>query len=416
MLNFRPTVYFTIFPSSGCGFTDQLIQFSSYYKLGISLGYRYFHTKFKASRSSEKIYDFLEFNNSFTSRKILKIKFKVWQKFWFKKQRILNIELSDKLIQEHNIISFTDLQTFVKELVLKHSNSFSRGDIIVKFKHGIGMKFFSLIQTQIPEFPDGLNLYLSYLKNRIKQPRKTIFAENKLKLLIHIRQGDTAIIETPWQSYISLWKPFCSKFKLAELYGKSEEIFNFNITSNDYYYFTKNFLKYFDENLFSIAVFSDGFKRGFKKLFERIEELDLTSKKIEQLKKFENFYDENKFAIFKSLKNCILHIGETEENLQNLIHSSLTADIIIIGNQGRMIPKLISNYYNLDNPPTIIVLCKSDRVKLDIGDMVYRKHLSLNSNKAKVITVNLNNYNFEDIVTRVSEQILDKKIFLSKKE
>ncbi len=78
-----------------------------------------------------------------------------------------------------------------------------------------------------------------------------------------------------------------------------------------------------------------------------------------------------------------------------------------------MIPKLIANYYNLDNPPTIIVLCKSDKHRPDI-DIIYHKHLSLDPKKAKVIPVNLNNCNFEDIVTRVSEQISNKKIFPSK--
>ena len=53
----KEPVYFTC--KVGGGFTSQLIEFLTFYKLGRSLGYRYVHTPFANKRSSPRVHDFL---------------------------------------------------------------------------------------------------------------------------------------------------------------------------------------------------------------------------------------------------------------------------------------------------------------------------------------------------------------------
>lgn len=51
-MNATDDIAFTIIPSNA-GFTDQLFQFSTYYKLGLSLGYRYMHSTFRNTRGED---------------------------------------------------------------------------------------------------------------------------------------------------------------------------------------------------------------------------------------------------------------------------------------------------------------------------------------------------------------------------
>ena len=66
----KNTTYFTILPSNA-GFTDQLFQFSTYYKFGLSLGYVYKHSTFANTRhGAEQIFDFLGFNEHFSRNRL----------------------------------------------------------------------------------------------------------------------------------------------------------------------------------------------------------------------------------------------------------------------------------------------------------------------------------------------------------
>ncbi|MGK7937244.1 MAG: hypothetical protein AB4206_15875 [Xenococcaceae cyanobacterium] len=439
----QPTTYFTISGGNSQGFTDQLLIFSGFYKLGLSLGYRYAHTKFRNSRSSNKVYSFLGFNEHFAfqlddflgleipfalkvyiflggynyrldpidrkyefsspTRLIKKIIRFGLEKTLFHKFKLVNIRLSDEILKNNKISDLHELQNFVKNLVSNNSNSTNK-QIIVQFQLiSGGYQFLHSINSKIRNFSDGLDLRSIYFKTRRKHPRKSRFMEEKLKLLVHIRQGDTAVIKTPWQTFIQTFIPEKGKRDIVTEFENINDVANNLIEINDFYNFVKNIISYFDENIFSIVVCSDGYKRGFRKIYHNADQINLTSDKIQELRKTETLY-EKKFEIFKNIKNSTLLVGENDENLYNLIHSSLIADIIVFGVQPckpmPMISKLIANYYDLDNPPIIILLFKTEEPPH------HEQTLSLlDSRKAKIIPVRLDNINFEDVVTRISQEI-----------
>ncbi|MEA3446543.1 MAG: hypothetical protein U9R19_17645 [Bacteroidota bacterium] len=88
-------------------------------------------------------------------------------------------------------------------------------------------------------------------------------------------------------------------------------------------------------------------------------------------------------------------IGEEHEKLYDLTHSFLNADIVIIGTQQRMIPKLFSFYCNKNNGPLVLVLYKLSASKY--------KQLGIPQIDSNFIFVNINNYDIPEIISRIKE-------------
>lgn len=408
------TTYFSCYTPPLVGLTDQLLIFNICYKLGISLGYEYVHTPLSFPRSSNKIDSFIGINDYFT----LKVGDPCFKNYEF-------VEINFNVIfQKQNFSTLSELQIFIKQLV---SNIFSSNEnkIIVRFilrhnvirkglfsriysKLNILLKKFSRLENQQPpviklsgwvnsQVPDQLDFRSIYFQTRKKYPRKSRFADGKVKLLVHIRQGDTAIIETPWQTFIPVWKQ--NKFiEISNIHHVGDKY----IHVNDYFSFLSQFIAYFDYSTFSVRVSSDGYKRGFDNIYENLHRFNFTNKQLNELKQAENSYDQNKFAQFKELENCLCLVGETDENLFDLIHSSLIADIIVIGTQQRMLPKLLALYGDVDNPPILIVLHK------ETNPLNYYNQLGLDEKKAKIIPVKLDDMNLEDIVVKVRQELTSK--------
>ena len=393
--------YFTISVTKGCGVADQINQWSGFYKLGLSLGYKYVHTPLRNYRSSDKIYNFLAINNYFFFKKILFV--------WLLKVRrytVVDLELNDELLKAHNVYTFQELQSFVKDYISEQSSLINKS-LLIRFKVTGRRKFLSLIQLQIPNFLDGLDLRSIYFRSRIINPRRSRFVEDKLKLLVHIRQGDTALIETPWQTLLPIKKPKSLQF--TEVKDLSDPRFNYFIRVNEFYDFIKKFTSGFEDDIFSTVISSDGFERAFQKIYRNINRLNWSSEQIEAIKKSESLYNDKSFHIFKKIKHSVCLIGENDENLFDLIHSSLMADIIVVGTQQRMLPTLIANYYDLDNPVIMILLYKAEKFTNHQETLSLHKdkleRLSLHKDKAQLIPINLNHYDIEDVVSRVKNYL-----------
>ena len=381
--------YFTILPSGG-GLTAHLLQFNSFYKLGISLGYRYIHTPFKSRRSSNKIYNFLGFNRYF-AHKI--IDFKIKNLWWLRKHNFISLDISDDLLKTNKVNNLQDLQSLIRDRVSQFQSD--KRLTLVRFRTlGKRALFHDLVQTQIKEFPEKLNLYSLYLKTRDKSSIQSRFIENKVKLLVHIRQGDTAIIETPWHTYI----PTQGSNQLTELDNlNASDRGCESIEVSDFYDFVKKFVTYFNEDNFSVVVSSDSYRKGFNLIYKNIRRFNFSSHQIKELKKTQILY-EKKFEVFKSIKNSVCIIGENDTNLFDLVHSSLIADVIVVGTQQRFIPKLLSSYYNLDNPPLMFVLYKREKIP-------NYENLALTPDKVTIVPVELDNFNADDLMTTINEKI-----------
>lgn len=427
----RKPIYFTILPSNA-GFTDQLFQFSTFYKLGLSLGYVYLHSDFANTRpGAEDIYDFLGFNAHFAESRLtgktkayrsmgtnncfgkegaswknkLKRKVKFWTayKLLFRGFNFIDIGMGQSVPLGDNTEPVEGLKHLIGELVSRKCKRNSKKKNVVRFYLTSGRAFFGemapLINQQIPYFQDHLDLRSTYFKLRETKPLPSRYIDGKLKLLVHIRLGDTALIETPWHSFIPLWSDLCIS-PLKEYPDKSDELFSQVMDVDDFAYFLKKFNALFATDDLSIAVFSDGHKTAFKELFRQIDDLKLSDDKIHALRESAPTHEEKKFSIFDDVKNCVRLVGETNEDLQELVHSALTADVIVVGCHQRMVPKFMATYYDvsLKNPPIIISLYRGrvPRYQLKIG---------LDEQKAKLYPVDINKLESDDALTDLAQEI-----------
>lgn len=196
-------------------------------------------------------------------------------------------------------------------------------------------------------------------------------------MLVHIRQGDTAILETPWNTFIPLREPRALAFTEIQDIDRLDD--NPVLDVADYYGFAKKLVDSWGSGSLSFLVFSDGYRWGFARLYQNARRLKLNRRKIKALKVAERSYDRAKFSIFENLEHTHCILGENDENLSNLIQGILTADLIIVGDQQRMIPKFLANYYDHERPAVLIVLYKGAQPP------DYAAELSLTRRKAIVI-------------------------------
>lgn len=415
-------VYFTVLPSKA-GFTDQLFQFSTFYKLGLELGYSYRHSTVVNSREgSEGIFDFLGFNEHFrekvTEREVpyrrmgvnnrymreqvsllygIRRKVRFWFHYlrYFRRFNFIDIGPGDTRpddVEPDDLESFMDS---VRRVVARRYDAGGRRMNVVRFHLcERGRYFFGqlapLINQEIPYYQDRLDLRETYFRLRRSQPVQSSFGEDRLNLLVHIRLGDTALIRTPWQSYIPLWSGW-EQVPLKEYSDRQGEVFGQVMDVDDYARFLAHLNSYFDTSRQSVAVFSDGYDAGFKVLFRHIKDLGLDDRRIAELRDMQPDYESARFALFDEFDNTTCRIGENITDLQELIHASLTADVIIVGCHQRMIPKFLATYYDisLEHPPIIIVLYKSRLPE-------YEKVLGLDAKKAAVFQVNFSDERYSD--------------------
>jgi len=379
MANKPEPTYFTIIPADHVGFTDQLMRFSAFYKLGLSLGYTYLHTPFNSPRSNNlsrakllewidrlppplspvrkfmirrllhDVYDFLGFNEHFerAMQGIDRVN---------KAHSVVDFRFSDPFLEANDIVSFEELQNLIKIHVAKET-AIDAPNPTVRFRlTGKRTNLFTLIHRAIPEYQDKLSLRELYLEARRRNPWVSAFDNDKVKVLVHIRQGDIAVLETPAKTFIPLdvrtpgWLSEHNKFEDI----KSNLVFQVA----DYYDFVQGLTSHFDEKTFNILFFSDGYRRAFDWLESNIDKSQISAENIRDLRKDRASYDEKRFRILREIKNSRCFIGETQSKLYALIDATINADIIITSTQQRMLAKL-ATFYCDDESPIIIILYKN---------------------------------------------------------
>ncbi len=361
-------IYFTIIPTNS-GFTDQMMQFNAFYKLGRALQFQYLHTTFCSSRSMsnhkhkawyEKIvsinkppmdvYEFLGFNLIFTEISV-------------SRSNNENLQIIDLPIGRQDFLQKKNFSIHeIKNYINCHLAEFDirSSQILIRFSLDAGRKFFTHIHTQIPELPDGLNLKTGFIKTKNYSLIPTNRNSKRLRMMVHIRQGDTAVVNTPWHTFVPVDKRRAGWLRehhdLKEIESANIDIDPF-FTIDEYYQFIVKFLSYFDHSSISFRLFSDGFERAFDILIENISNLALSADKEILLSNIIKNYNQSQFDPFKKLSCCKTFVGESDRNLKLLIQETLKADIIIIGYQQRMLPKFLANY-RLNDMPMVIVLHK----------------------------------------------------------
>lgn len=349
-------ISFSVRPWENVGFTDQLLQFSSLYKLGRSLGWAYRHQDFTNQRSSASVFDYLGFNEYMHSVS--------------KSQRDhereeepteISLHLSDVDLGRAGVSSLYDLQEFVrlKANSILEENGFPFGTTFsFSLKKGSSRSFFSLIDMAIPDLPDQLDLFSGFRECRSGICQSGAFQDRPIKLLFHMRLGDTAFLKTPWNSFIyrefsgGVYRKPTQSETLADLAY---------IVPADYLRVARSLLSFFPPGTVSCAFHSDGYGRLYREVLAHSTHLGLSSDQIVELQEAGKSYDAIQFAEFDTIEGANLFIGERDDYLFDLIDTIFSADLIVIGRIQRMIPKFLAVYANTTSPRKVLVIGKDQR-------------------------------------------------------
>jgi hypothetical protein len=418
----RNNLYFSVVPSKAAGLADQLSQFRLFHKLGRSLGYTYWHRPFfsrrttlaahrnaqalppsypklrrllglqnrpsKPSVPALDVYDFIGFNDYFLARN---------EQRGMGEPKVIDMKLGDDLLKRLDITDLAGLQDFVQRRVAE-TDARPRATL-VEFGLLGTRAFFQLVNAEIPDDPTDFDLRAIYLEKRATHPWPSLFPGDAVRTLVHVRQGDTAALETPWHTVMSLWP---QEYQYTE-YALFDDIPAQNrvLRVEDFHEFFRKFVASIDEPL-STLLFSDGFKGSLRKLNRQRDKHGLTPKQLRALNKAVGSFDNTKFRPFKELDDCDLFIGEEPKKLCHLIHSFLEADLVITGPQGHMIPLLIRYYCNVENMPIVLVLSRSNEVM--------SKAFGRLNKTGKVVFVNISQPDYDGLAARVSELLVTNRV------
>jgi hypothetical protein len=175
--------------------------------------------------------------------------------------------------------------------------------------------------------------------------------------MIHVRQGDTATMQTPWGTWMSLW--WFSKHRYKQ-YPTFEELCEHEkhappIRPIDVFGFVEGLHSRCAPDLFSTLVFSDGYTLASAVLGGAYQSNELSARDVRELKRAIPYYEKQFFALFNTLAGTRQVIGEELSSLYHLIHSVLTCDVVVFTTQQQMIPGLLLAY-GARNSPFLICL------------------------------------------------------------
>lgn len=372
-MNIKRNVYFTV-QTGQQGFTDQLMQLSAFYKLGRACGYRFYFMPFKSERSrpflgkqssrktvcdTADIYDFLGINSFFNSQPTIH----------FHDSSTFEVNLSDSIIEKERISSLDGLIRYVKCAVSKRLESGEINEPLLvilrldraKPARGKGKRdFFALINQSSKADQFSIDFRAIYDRKRLSEPMLSWGDVDTLKVLIHIRQGDTAVLYTPWKTYVPVdtrrpdyLEEYLSLDKVKSRYYDKFVDSIFSVA--DYDNFWESFKEKCVEVEPSVQVFSDGLKRAVNKLLSNSKTMSLSDVQKNALKEQMDYCDNETFKPLIRRNNLTCHIGETQESLFKLVESTLKADLVITSAQQRMLPKLVANYSSKTKPIVIVL-------------------------------------------------------------
>ncbi|MEA3446541.1 MAG: hypothetical protein U9R19_17635 [Bacteroidota bacterium] len=301
------------------------------------------------------------------------------------------IELNDRLHDDEEIKNFDQLIKHVREKVDEFD--YLRCIIIITFKFNTGRIFRKIINSECLTETSALDFGNAYRLKRKIEPLKYTFNKNKIKVLVHIRQGDTSVIETPWNTYIPVLE---SEEMAFTEFNTSEEIKTENrMLINDIYRFCSPFFENIGIDKLSTKIFSDGFERAFHAIYAYKEKLNFSNKQIDLLKQHQISYTQKAFGNFSSIENCKLIIGEEIEKLYDMIDSVFLADVVIVGTQNWMIPKFLSLFFNENNMPILVILYKVNKPHL--------KRFGMPGNNPRNIYVDIDNFDIDQITKQITK-------------
>ena len=422
--------HFTIEPTNS-GFTDQLMQFSAFYRLGIAADLQYIHSPFQSPRSSgivpkpspkvqwihtlrdmlpvfvrrrsrpsrkrlkqrleqrlqgtdtsAGIYQFLGFNDYLLSRNPL-IDNPVYS----------DLMIGDEILEEANVNSLSELCAWLHSQYSGNPKD-SSTPVLRLFLHGSRENTLALICDNTPNPLDSLALRTAYDEQRAKAPSRLQFNEGNINAVVHMRQGDVSPLQTKAGSYIALWPKeheFCE-------FPSFEEIPSAGLVSiDDYHAVVEAISNAIVDRPVTWSFHSDGYERTFQKVRDNIHRFDRRQRKLLADVDVEA-YEEAQFRKFTAFRNSSLNVGEDLSLLYDLVEATFNADLVVTSLQQRMLPKLMASYCSKDNMPLVVVL---HRASLD-DVSGYHRALGLGDSREKFVFVSLREDDLEKVALKVA--------------
>ena len=342
-------ILFTAIPLNA-GIGDQTDQISILYALGKACEYKYVHTPFTCDRStlgslitrklarhvkylrksSSQLIEFLGLN-----RHELTITDNTFQE-----HKILDINLYE-LLQRNNIFTIADFKKCIGTApIYKHTiYSFVWTPKMYLLKH----KIQSLIDsTKIDRNRLQFNFNEKYWQAKKHLSVALPWDENKIKVAVHIRKGDTACVRLD-RKIIDAWR-------LQYIDNINDSKYQHTDIS-EYYFFVREIFNRYGADKFSVVLISDGYKRTFRRIKTAMLQCKLNIYDLPQLKIIERKYYEE-LEMFDKHPNISTIIGESEDKLFKSIHAVVCADIVVTGSFG--FAWRMQKFREADNPALAI--------------------------------------------------------------
>lgn len=336
---------FTVQLNKGSGLGAQLVQWEFLYLLGRLLGYQYVYQDLICQRSSSNTYNFLgvdEYNNLPPDTDLSQIP-------------VIDCNITDN-IYSNKTEDLEPIKNHIKELL--DSSDTEKTQKIVRFNAGSWpqhQKIKNFVYKLSKDtkcrnlFKTELNLPFMYWKAREKMPVSIPFRHNKIKVVLHIRKGDTAVVKINDDLY-SCWQykiesNGACKISVERIPDTHKSLAK-HFKTSDYYNVLKKLFLELGEHNFSVIVISDGYDRSFQRIRNAANDLDL---KLDDIERAETFY-KKEYDVFCTHSNVNCVIGEKEDQFYKSVHALACCDAVIYG-QGTFVTSIVEYLrFSNDNP------------------------------------------------------------------
>ncbi len=387
------------------GFTDQLIGFTFLYKTGKELGMEYRHTPLVSLRSSDPffldplsgknrpeenerddVFDFLGVNDC-----LEEISCDIPAS---SQRHLINLDLL--LFRNDDVDDYKSLIEELKAVLYPFLHR--KKPLFLTFK-AEPRTYFGYYKYTTSDSTHNIDFRNCFEKKRRALERESIFSSNSINVMVHIRQGDTATIQTPWNTYIPVWHEIEGKF--TQFKYREDIQHQRSMEVDEFRRFLENLLNHVDPDRLSTAVFSDGFKKAFRWIYLHSKRRHVSAEEIDQLKRIEQDYERKQFRGFEELPGVKTVIGEEVQKLYQLIDSFMDADIIIIGTHQIMLPKLLAVYGDRENMPLLITLYHGEKPNLG--------YIGFPDAADFLMWVDLDDYSIADVAKKIDTYAEEKK-------
>ena len=335
------------------GLTDALLMFSTLYRIGRALGYDYRHRNMRNRRSdgecgpgAPSVLDQLGINAALAER------FLEPGPEW---RGAREIELTGELLKSADVDA-------ILSFVAERAGSVRR--LVFRPPKVFALNLHMKLVRAFPELDAELDIGELLRKARLAARRGPRFSGRAPRWLAHCRQGDVAIVSSPWGGVVACRPNDALAYRdVARMEDLSlPQPFPGNPSGRKWispqaFGDVLDHLAKSGPEIPECQFFSDGFERSFDLIALRADPDSFGRERFSHLMHSRTGYDDRAFACLAGIPGLTTVIGEEPGKLIHLIDAFMEADVVIFGIQQLMMLKL-ALLARRRSIPTMIVLSR----------------------------------------------------------